>query len=205
VSESDRGTEFRIEGGRRVRISVPGRHNVMNALAALAVGRALDVPADAAAGALARFILSPRRTALVRVGQWTVIDDSYNCNPGSLRAALETLVAVSSGHPTAAVLGDMLELGARSASAHEEAGRLAAALGIGWLFMVGREVEAMRAGALAAGMAPDRVRLFDDKRTLLEALRASAGGGPLVLLVKGSRGMRMEEVVEQLTRETPVS
>ncbi len=177
----------------------------MNALAALAVGRVFGVPDDAAAGALARFSPSPRRTALVRVGSWTVIDDSYNCNPGSLRAALETLVAVSSGRPTAAALGDMLELGARSASAHEEAGRLCAALGIGFLFMVGREVEAMRAGALAAGMAPDRVKLFDDKRTLVEALRAGAGGGPLVLLVKGSRGVRMEEVVELLTKETLVS
>jgi UDP-N-acetylmuramoyl-tripeptide--D-alanyl-D-alanine ligase len=205
VTESERGARFRIEGGRRVEISVRGRHNVMNALAALAVGKAMDVPIDGAADALARFNPSPRRTAFVRVGQWTVIDDSYNCNPGSLRAALETLVAVSSGRPTAAALGDMLELGVRSASAHEEAGRLVAELGIGLLFMVGRETEAMRTGAIAAGMAPDRVKLFDDKRTLVEALRGSAGGGPLVLLVKGSRGMRMEEVVEQLTRETPVS
>lgn len=205
VTESDRGVEFRVDGGPRVGISVPGRHNVMNALAALAVGKALDIPADGAADALARFNPSPRRTALLRVGQWTVIDDSYNCNPGSLRAALETLVAVSSGQPTAAALGDMLELGARSASAHEEGGRLAAALRIGFLFMVGREVEAMRAGALAAGMSPDRARMFKDKGTLVEALRGSAGGGPLVLLVKGSRGMRMEEVVELLTKETPVS
>lgn len=205
VTESDRGVEFRVEGGPRVGVPVPGRHTVLNALAALAVGKALGVPADGAADALARFEPSPRRTALVRVGRLTVIDDSYNCNPGSLRAALETLVAISSGRPTAAALGDMLELGARSASAHEEAGRLVAALGIGFLFMVGSEVEAMRSGAVAAGMAPDRVRVFKDKRALVEALRGSAGGGQLVLLVKGSRGVRMEEVVEQLTKETPVS
>jgi UDP-N-acetylmuramoyl-tripeptide--D-alanyl-D-alanine ligase len=177
----------------------------MNALAAVAVGRVLGVPDATAAAALAGFRPTGRRTALRAVGAWTVIDDSYNCNPASLAAAFETLLAVAAGRPTAAVLGDMLELGRRSASAHDEAGRLAARLGIGSLYLVGAEMRAAKAGAVAAGMRPDRVRTFDDKRALVDALREGAEGEPLVVLVKGSRGMRMEEVVELLTTETKVS
>ncbi|MBM3307788.1 MAG: UDP-N-acetylmuramoyl-tripeptide--D-alanyl-D-alanine ligase [Candidatus Eisenbacteria bacterium] len=205
VAESDRGVRFRLRGGPTVTVPVPGRHNALNALAAIAVGEALGVPADRAAEALSRFRPTPRRMSVSRVGRWTVIDDSYNCNPESLRAALETLVAVAAGRPTAAVLGDMLELGPRSAAAHEDAGRLVAGLGIGVLYAVGREMQAARAGAIAAGMSPDRARHFTDRRALVDALREGAEGGSLVVLVKGSRGMRMEEVVELLTTETKVS
>jgi len=206
VRETAGGLEFGVQGSSRVRIPVHGRHNVANALAALAVGRALGVPHELGTRGLARFAPSPRRTAVVRAGRWTVIDDSYNSNPGSLRAALETLVSIAAGgRPTAAALGDMLELGEASESAHREAGRLAAELKIGLLFLFGREVQAIRAGALEAGMAPERVTVFEDKSKLVEALRGRAGNEPLVLLVKGSRGMRMEEVVERLTQEAPVS
>jgi UDP-N-acetylmuramoyl-tripeptide--D-alanyl-D-alanine ligase len=205
VAATERGVKFVLDGGVRVAIPVPGRHTVMNALAAVAVGRALGVPDAAAAASLADYRPTGRRTALRAVGAWTVIDDSYNCNPASLAAAFETLLTVAAGRPTAAVLGDMLELGPRSASAHDEAGRLAARLGIGSLYLAGTEMRAAQAGAIAAGMRPDRVRTFDDKRALVDALREGAEGEPLVVLVKGSRGMRMEEVVELLTTETRVS
>jgi UDP-N-acetylmuramoyl-tripeptide--D-alanyl-D-alanine ligase len=204
IEEDAEGVAFELEGDGRVDLPIPGKHNVQNALAALAVARVLGVGVEAASRGLAVFEPTGMRTAIVDMAGWTVLNDAYNANPGSLRAALETLASVGRGRTTAAVLGDMLELGARSRSAHHEAGRRAAGLGIKYLFLFGKDVEALREGALAGDMPPDRVLLFDDKAALARAVRRTVGANA-VLLVKGSRGMRMEEVVELLAGETPVS
>lgn len=193
-----------VDGAVHVELPVPGRHNVLNALAAIAAGRALGVDAARAAEGLKCFDASPMRMKVMERGEWTILNDAYNCNPGSLAAALDTLVSLADGRRTFAVLGDMLELGARSEDAHREAGRLAASLKIDCLFLYGSEVGALREGALEGGMSPESVVLFDDKAELARALE-SEPDVPTVLLVKGSRGMRMEEVVELLTRGAPAS
>ena len=135
--------------------------------------------------------------AVVEAGELFILNDAYNCNPGSLRTSLATLAALAEGRTTVAVLGDMLELGDVSAEAHRAAGREAAGLGIDLLFLFGREVAALREGAIEEGMDPGSVRVFEDRGALARALKAELAG-PAVVLVKGSRDMRMEEVVELL-------
>ncbi len=210
IEANQHGVCFRVEksdivdASATVELPVPGRHNVMNALAAIAAGAVLGVPAGESAQALSGFEPSPMRMAVLTVGGRTVINDAYNCNPGSLRAALETLMSVGRGRATAAAIGDMLEMGGMSEKVHREAGIAAAKLGVERLYLYGSEVEALRDGATDSGMSPDRVRIYRDKGALARDLdRDLAPDG--VLLVKGSRGMRMEEVVELLVGETPVS
>ena len=195
---------FDLDRGGSVELPVPGRHNVMNALAALAVGEVLGIDREAAIEGLSSFEPSPMRMSISRVGGWIVLNDAYNANPGSLGAALESLVALAGGRPTVAALGAMLELGSRTRDAHREAGLLVAEKGIDHLLLFGREIEALREGALAGGMPPGRARLFDDKTALVEALRRLSDDDA-VLLVKGSRAMRMEEVVELLVEGAPAS
>ncbi|MFH1690629.1 MAG: UDP-N-acetylmuramoyl-tripeptide--D-alanyl-D-alanine ligase [Candidatus Eisenbacteria bacterium] len=198
------GVSFELADDGRVTLPVPGRHNVMNALAAIAVGRVMGIPdADAARG-LSSFEASPMRMRFERVGAWVVLNDSYNCNPGSLGAALEVLVEVACERTSAAALGDMLELGSTSERAHREAGARAAELGVDRLYLFGTEVAALARGAIEAGMPAQRVRIFESKTALVDTLRKELDESA-VLLVKGSRGMCMEEVVELLTEEAPAS
>ena len=194
---------FELEGGQSVELPVPGRHNVMNALAAITVGDALGIDRQSAVEGLSSFVASPMRMSVVTAGGRTVLNDAYNSNPGSLSAALDALVTLAGGRPSVAVLADMLEMGSRAREAHREAGLLAAEKGIDHLLLFGREVEALREGALDGGIPPERVVLFDDKTALVGALRDLPDDA--VLLVKGSRAMRMEEVVELLTGEAPAS
>ena len=177
---------------------------MLNALAAVAVGRVMGVADSDAARGLATFEPSPMRMSLERAGQWTVLNDAYNCNPGSLAAALEVLVDTAGSSTSAAIVGDMLELGELSERAHRESGARAAELRVDWLFLFGSEVRALADGAVEAGMPADRVRVFGDKTALVESLVEELDESA-VLLVKGSRGMRMEEVVELLTAEAPAS
>ncbi len=206
VTDSDGHAAFAavVAGGPPVTVElpVPGRHNVSNALAAIAVGHVLGVDAEAAAKGLSSFEPSPMRMKRITVGSWTVLNDAYNCNPGSLMAALRTLVETGGDRMTAAAIGDMLELGRRSEDAHREAGAAAAELGVDHLFLFGSEVRALMEGAIEAGMPSEHVEMFENKAALAQAVQARLGD-EAVLLVKGSRGMRMEEVVESLTRQAP--
>jgi UDP-N-acetylmuramoyl-tripeptide--D-alanyl-D-alanine ligase len=204
VEEHTGGTSLELAGGVMIDVPLPGRHNVMNALAAIAVSQVLGVDAEDAARGIASFSPSAMRMAVTRIGGRTILNDAYNANPGSLAAALETLMGVAAGRPTAAVLGDMLELGSESRTAHREAGERAAALGIDYLFLFGTEVAALAEGAEANGIARERVRTYETKAALKEELEALLPTNAVVL-VKGSRGMRMEEVVELLGREAPAS
>jgi UDP-N-acetylmuramoyl-tripeptide--D-alanyl-D-alanine ligase len=188
----------------RVEVPAPGRHNVHNALAAIAAAVSLGVPASDAAAGLTDFRAVAMRMQIVETGMVTVINDAYNANPASMSAALETLVDVAGRRPSVAVLGDMLEVGDGSREAHREIGVRAAKLGIGRLYLYGSDVGALAEGAIEAGMPPDRVHVHDDRGTLARDLMSGLPRDA-VLLVKGSRGMRMEEVVELLVSEAPVS
>jgi UDP-N-acetylmuramoyl-tripeptide--D-alanyl-D-alanine ligase len=195
---------FGLPEGGRVELPMPGRHNVMNALAAVAAGRVMGVSDSEAARGLADFEPSPMRMRIERAGRVTIMNDAYNCNPGSLLAALHVLADVGEGRVKAAALGDMLELGAISERAHREAGIAAAELGVDYLFLFGQEVEALRKGAIDQGIPPDRVHIYENKAALAEAILSMLPASAVVL-VKGSRGMRMEEVVESLMKEAPAS
>jgi UDP-N-acetylmuramoyl-tripeptide--D-alanyl-D-alanine ligase len=196
--DTDDGFAFTLEaGGRRQPVSVAfaGRHNVANALAAAAVSVALDLPLEDIARGLAAARPVGGRGVWKRAGEVTILDDTYNASPASVRAALDTLAARRAGRRAVVVLGDMLELGTLTDAAHREVGRLVAALPADELVGLGRAaalaVEAARAAGLAAA---HHMATFE--ATVAHLLKRLTPGD--VVLVKGSRGMRMERVVDAL-------
>jgi UDP-N-acetylmuramoyl-tripeptide--D-alanyl-D-alanine ligase len=182
--------------GRKISLRVPGRHNVYNALAAAAVGHALGVSLDEAIPALQAFQPAAMRSAVETRGGVRILNDAYNANPASTKAALETLraVAVGEGGRRIACLGDMLELGDNAPALHREVGAFATK-GIDLLFATGPlSVETVNGAATEMG---DRARHFPDRADLIRALNETLRPGD-ALLVKGSRGMRMEEILAGL-------
>jgi len=189
------GTRFTLDDGSEFSLALLGRHNVRNALAAILVGDRFGVPRKEAAVALAAMPSPPHRLEILRAGGVSVLDDCYNANPASMREALWLLATIEAAGARRAVLGDMLELGPESELLHEAVGRLVPAGA--WLYVAGAFSDAVARGALAAGVDPSRVRRFDDVDAMAAAVRDDARSGDLVL-VKGSRGMRLERVVDAL-------
>ena len=196
-------THFRLsapQGSAAIELSLGGAHNVANALAAAAAAAAAGATLEHIAAGLAAVRAVPGRLQFKQSasGAW-LIDDSYNANPSSMRAAIEVLATLSGRKWL--VLGDMGELGAFAGDAHTDIGEFARAQGIERLYATGplmqRAVESFGAGARWYGAAAELTA------ALHEALR---GAGPEVrLLVKGSRSNRLERVVEALTGTTPGS
>ena len=185
--------------GRFFHLVVPGRHQVYNALAAAAVGAALDVPVEQAAKALGAFRPSKLRGQVVEQNGIRLLNDSYNANPASMRAALETLaqMSITEGGRRVAVLGDMLEMGASAIQSHRRLGLLAARLGMDAIFALGYLSEHVSEGGVSGGLSPKRSRAFKDRATLVTKLKAFLKPGDLVLM-KGSRGLAMETTAEAL-------
>lgn len=174
-----------------LRLSLPGRHNLSNAMAATAACLALGVEPEAIKAGLELVKPVPGRLNLVPAqAGWTVIDDTYNANPASLYAALQVLTA-QHGEPWL-VLGDMAELGSNSRKMHAELGDAARSLGVKRLFAVGRASTATvdAFGAMASH--------FESREALIEALRSELRPG-VACLVKGSRSMGMENVVSAIS------
>jgi UDP-N-acetylmuramoyl-tripeptide--D-alanyl-D-alanine ligase len=180
-------TRLRVEtpdGVVRATLDVPGAHLALNAAAAVAVGWSMRVPCEAMGAALSRFAPVGMRNRVERIGGAVVLDDAYNANPLSVAAALRTLAALP-GRRVAA-LGDMLELGADEAAAHRDVLALACSLGIDRVLVTGPR--------LAAAAGPG-VEVFEDAEALAAAIPLAPD---LCLLVKGSRGARMERVLAAL-------
>lgn len=187
------GSRFTLRspaGQVEINLPAPGEHNVRNALAAAAVALALDVPLTAIAQGLAAFGGAKGRLQIKQSPRGlTVIDDSYNANPDSMKAGLDVLAGLPG--PRCFVMGDIGELGEASPALHAEVGEHARLRGIEQLFALG---EASRRAVAAFG---DAGRGFDSIDELLECLDSRLASGTAVL-VKGSRFMRMERVVEHL-------
>ncbi len=183
-----------------VELDLPGRHNVENAAAAAAVAWAAGVPADAIAAGLGATRLPAGRMAALDLGGIRVLDDSYNANPRSVRAALQTLASGGARGRRIAVLGDMLELGPTGPELHREVGGIAADEGIDLLVTVGALSWHTMEGAVEGGMEESAVLWREDAADVVELLRQELVPGDR-LLVKGSRGMRMERVVAGLKEE----
>ncbi len=193
VDELDEGVRFRIDG-RWFGVPMIGAHNARNAACAVAVGRWFGLDDGQIDEGLARVRAPEMRMQPLTVGSVRVIHDAYNANPSSMRAALAALAAREGGRRVC-VLGDMLELGEASDRLHEEVGELAGDCGVDLAILVGPAM-ARAAGPLRARGVPCEV--FEDSDD--EAMRTIAGmirEGDLVL-VKGSRGMRMERVVAEV-------
>ncbi len=177
-------------------LRVPGRHNVYNALAAIAVGRLLAVPWGDIQEALAEFAPVAWRSQ-VRAWQGArLLDDTYNANPDSVAAAL-TLLAGMAAERRLAVLGDMLELGPEAMELHRRIGRLAAAAGVDRLLTTGPLSVHTVTAAREAGLAVAAATHYPDREQLTSALREVVRPGDLVL-VKASRGMGLDRVVTAL-------
>ncbi|RMG28690.1 MAG: UDP-N-acetylmuramoyl-tripeptide--D-alanyl-D-alanine ligase [Gammaproteobacteria bacterium] len=180
-------------GDRELRLAFPGRHNVMNALAAAAAALALGVPLDRiAAGLEAARPVPGRLCPCPGPAGSRILDDTYNANPASVRAALEVLVAQPGEHWL--VLGDMGELGAQAAALHARIGQEARSRGVHRLFTTG-PLAARAAEAFGSGAAH-----FDAPSLLAAALR-DALREDVTVLVKGSRAARMEQVVQALCED----
>ena len=176
-----------------VRLPVAGKHNVLNALAAIAVGLELQVPTAGIQAGLAGFHNTGMRQRIYLLRGMTVIEDCYNAGPESMRAALQVLKDTKTSGRRIAVLGGMLELGDHAPAAHDQVGR-AAAQCADLLFAYGANAEAYVRGAEESGIS---AQLYPTHEALADALLRTAKPGD-VLLVKGSRGMRMERVLELL-------
>ena len=177
-------------------LRVPGRHNAHNALAAIACARMCGVPLGEASAALGGFKPLHMRSAILEKRGVRVIDDCYNANPSSVRAALDLTAEIPVRGRRLAVLGDMLELGAASESLHEGIGRHAANR-VDVLLGTGSESAHTVRAAREAGLDPRRALHFEDRGDLIHHLEQEVSEGDLVL-VKGSRGLALESIVEAL-------
>lgn len=190
--------EMDIEGAHtRVDLHLRGAHNVQNALLAAATGRACGLSIETITAGLAEFRPPPMRLEFVRLPNGArILNDAYNANPASMEAALAALAAEPAGRRIA-VLGDMWELGADEVRYHREVGAAAARAGAGWLVAVGRNADDVAAGAIGAGLPGDRVDCCASADEAAELLATRLSGDDVVL-VKGSRGAKMEAVIERL-------
>ena len=185
------------KGSFSVQIPVPGEHNIKDALAAIAVGETLGVSHDAIRNALAAYQPPEKRSNVIpsRNG-YVVIDDTYNAGPASVKSAIKTLAMMDGGRKIA-VLGDMLELGEHSLSAHLEIGKEVKEAKLDMLVTVGELGKIIARGAIDAGMPLASVHEFDDSVGAARELPGKLKERDLIL-VKGSRSMKMERVVEGL-------
>ena len=196
ASDTD-GSRFTLatpQGDIEVHVALPGRHNVRNALAAASMALGLGVSLQAIRDGLAAARPVAGRLVSHRLrGGATLVDDSYNANPGSLNAAIELLAQGSTqGREGWLVLGDMRELGDDARALHAEAGRRAKAAGIARLYTLGA------LSAAAAEAFGDGARHFESHEALSAALIAASAAPTTTILVKGSRGSAMDRIVNAL-------
>ncbi|MDR2770803.1 MAG: hypothetical protein LBB57_02050, partial [Clostridiales Family XIII bacterium] len=194
-SDNEKGISFFLEHGedmQRFFLPVLGIHNATNAALAVAAASCVGVSMEEAAKRLSKFTVSNKLTGK---NGMKVIDDTYNANPDSMRAALDMLETVR-GIRKIAILGDMNELGKRSAEYHRKVGAYAAEKGVDLLITVGEKAADIAAGAREAKPAP-KILQFENKERASQELKGILTPGD-VILVKGSRGMGMEALVKRI-------
>ena len=184
------GTRLHVTGFPPVTLAIPGRHQALNAMAAIAAAREWRIDPAAAAAAIGAYRAAKGRMQVKTARAATLLIDCYNANPDSARAALETLAGMPATRRIA-VLGDMLELGPEAARFHRETG---AAIRGAEMWTVGAHAEDWATGAAEAGAT---ARRFDDKASLAAALASALGPGVVVLL-KASRGAALEDLLAPL-------
>ncbi|WP_248926606.1 UDP-N-acetylmuramoyl-tripeptide--D-alanyl-D-alanine ligase [Paenibacillus hamazuiensis] len=196
IAASGDGTEFKVNAIPGVTFYIPllGRHNVVNALAVIALAQSWGIPAERIADGLRTMKLTSMRIEAVKAASGlTILNDAYNASPTSMRAAIALLHELEGYGRKYAVLGDMLELGPREAEFHREIGTLLDPGKIEAVYVFGTLAKHMAEEA-AKTFGADRVKWFEDKNELTKALAAQAAPDDVVL-VKGSRGMKLEQVV----------
>ncbi|HBI16055.1 MAG TPA: UDP-N-acetylmuramoyl-L-alanyl-D-glutamate--2,6-diaminopimelate ligase [Desulfobulbaceae bacterium] len=207
VSLGEVGMRFTLHIGtwqRRLSVPATGAHNVGNCAAAAAIATAAGIAPEVIARGLAAYRSGDKRLQIVRLpGGISLLNDAYNANPGSMAAALRTASTFGRNCRRAAVLGDMLELGESAPAAHRQIGELAAELGLDYLAVTGEHAAVVAEAARAGGMGKNRIKECVDTdeaarwlAQLIEQQKIRQGDW---VLLKGSRGMRMERVLTGLT------
>jgi UDP-N-acetylmuramoyl-tripeptide--D-alanyl-D-alanine ligase len=194
------GLTFRVDS-TTYRIPAVGRHHLVAGLAAIAVGRELGMKPSRIADGLARVVPVAGRCQVRQRHPWTLIDDTYNANPTSVEAACRLLSEWSGDGRRILVLADMLQLGPEAAQWHAAIGQCAARLAVDRLIAVGQHAADCVRGARAAGMPDKQLTQCNDVQEAAAALKRWLEPGDVVL-VKGSRSMRMERVVDELIAST---
>jgi UDP-N-acetylmuramoyl-tripeptide--D-alanyl-D-alanine ligase len=182
-------------------LNVPGIHNLYNALAAIAVGLQFRVPKAEIAKALANFRSTNMRMEIKNANGFKIVSDCYNANPSSTKMALQTIGNMKVNRRIA-VLGDMLELGAQTDALHQEMGAMVPEMNFDMLLTVGEKAKLYVKGAKSKGMKA--AHHFASVQELIDTLTEIVSEGD-VLLIKGSRGMHMETVVDALLKLTKVN
>jgi UDP-N-acetylmuramoyl-tripeptide--D-alanyl-D-alanine ligase len=201
IEQSSEGSEFTIlEDAHRCRaqLSVPGLHMVQNALLAVAAGRAFGVPLEACAIGLATAPLTKARLQIKEINGVQFLDDSYNANPDSMKAALRTLMELDADGKRIAVLGEMRELGTETQRGHEEVGEEAAALGVDQVIGIGEMGAVIARAAERAGLEKSNVVGSTSEAAAMLIDIVEPGD---LILIKGSRLARTEEVIEKFTEQ----
>lgn len=197
INEVGLATEFvAVKGDVRQKITIPtvGIHNVYDALTAFAVGMEYGISPEKIAEGLLGYTPSGMRQRIKETGGITVIEDCYNASPDSQRAGLNSLCKIAKGRKIA-VLGDMLELGDYSETAHRNVGEYVAECKVDMLFTYGKQSEFMSDSARKSGL--ESVFAFTDKAELIKSLLDEIKVGD-TLLFKASRGMKLEEIIEKV-------
>src|SRR6266536_3218949 len=197
ISQSGSGTDFTIlEGAHRCRaqLPVPGLHMVQNALLAIAAGRVFGLSLEDCAAGLVAAPLTKARLQIKEIHGVQFLDDSYNANPDSMKAALRTLVELDADGQRIAVLGEMRELGSESEHGHREVGETAAALKVDHLITIGNVAATIAQAAEHAGL--EKCVAVQSTAEAAELLSGIVAPGDLVL-IKGSRATRTEDVIDQ--------
>lgn len=198
-SHGKEGQSFTLElfGARaEVMLRAYGSHNIYNALAAAAAADAAGIPLEGIVAGLSAFTPYDKRFKLEDLGVIVLIDDSYNANPASVGAALLTLRELKGEKRGIAVLGDMLELGSESEAAHKDVGHLAGTC-VDRLYLYGDMARTAAAAAMEAGLSADEVIVADSREEIVtDIIRDHLDGD--YIMVKGSRGMRMDLVSSAL-------
>ncbi len=193
------GTEFLLNGKDQLHIPLAGVHNVLNALAAIAAAVQLGVDMGTIQQGLNKFSAASMRMELRECRGATIVNDAYNANPRAMRESISTVLAIPAQRKILA-LGDMLELGDYSREAHRSLGHYIGQCRPDFVYLVGEFGPEVRDGALEEGLSSECIRCCTTTDEIAASLKSVLRSGDLVL-VKGSRVMRMERVVHLLCEE----
>jgi len=196
----ENGLSFDLEHKQkrqRIELPVPGRHNALNAALAVACGMELGITMEEAANGLSKIVLTEKRLSTINKDGIKVIDDSYNASPDSMRAAIDVLVS-RKGLRKVAILGDMFELGSSSPEYHMEIGEYAAKAGVDLVVTIGDLSYNTMLGAKKI-LSPEQTIHFKNREEFIDKMRDIIRVGDVVL-VKGSRAMKMDEITKEILK-----
>jgi len=194
----EEGIEFTIEHNKEMqtfRLNVPGRHNAYNGALAVAAAVSCGITMEEAAKGLLKLEITDKRLNIKGKNGMKIIDDTYNASPDSMKAAIDVLTATR-GFRKIAILADMFELGENSEAFHAEVGRYAAESNVDILVAVGNQAKHI-AQAAAEILGENKVHYYETKELLINDIGSMISSGDVILL-KGSRGMAMDQVVKKI-------